>query len=204
MDNRSWKEFSKGFVLENPTFVQALGMCPTLATTTSAKNGFGMGLAATAVLVMSNIVISLIRKTVPEKIRIPIFITIIASFVTIVDLLMHAFVYDLWKTLGLFIPLIVVNCIIMGRAEAFASKNNLWYSFLDGLGMGLGFTASLTLLGSVRELLGNGTLFDITIWGKAFNVFIMILPPGAYLTLGLLAAFFAFIGMKRKERGNNK
>jgi electron transport complex protein RnfE len=204
MDNRSWKEFSKGFVLENPTFVQALGMCPTLATTTSAKNGFGMGLAATVVLVMSNIVISLIRKTVPEKIRIPIFITIIASFVTIVDLLMHAFVYDLWKTLGLFIPLIVVNCIIMGRAEAFASKNNVWYSFLDGLGMGLGFTASLTLLGSVRELLGNGTLFDITIWGKAFNVFIMILPPGAYLTLGLLAAFFAFIGMKRKERGNNK
>lgn len=204
MDNRSWKEFSKGFVLENPTFVQALGMCPTLATTTSAKNGFGMGLAATAVLVMSNIVISLIRKTVPEKIRIPIFITIIASFVTIVDLLMHAFVYDLWKTLGLFIPLIVVNCIIMGRAEAFASKNNVWYSFLDGLGMGLGFTASLTLLGSVRELLGNGTLFDITIWGKAFNVFIMILPPGAYLTLGLLAAFFAFIGMKSKERGNNK
>lgn len=204
MSNRSWKEFSKGFVVENPTFVQALGMCPTLATTTSAKNGFGMGLAATAVLVMSNIVISLLRKTVPEKIRIPIFITIIASFVTIVDLLMHAYVYDLWKTLGLFIPLIVVNCIIMGRAEAFASKNNVWYSFLDGLGMGLGFTASLTLLGAVRELLGSGTLFDITIWGKAFNVFIMILPPGAYLTLGLLAAFFAFIGMKRKERGNNK
>ncbi|MDK2885818.1 MAG: H+/Na+-translocating ferredoxin:NAD+ oxidoreductase subunit [Thermosipho sp. (in: thermotogales)] len=204
MSNRSWKEFSKGFIVENPTFVQALGMCPTLATTTSAKNGFGMGLAATAVLVMSNIVISLLRKTVPEKIRIPIFITIIASFVTIVDLLMHAYVYDLWKTLGLFIPLIVVNCIIMGRAEAFASKNNVWYSFLDGLGMGLGFTASLTLLGAVRELLGSGTLFDITIWGKAFNVFIMILPPGAYLTLGLLAAFFAFIGMKRKERGNNK
>ncbi|MBO8140176.1 MAG: electron transport complex subunit E [Thermosipho sp. (in: Bacteria)] len=204
MSSRSWKEFSKGFVLENPTFVQALGMCPTLATTTNAKNGFGMGLAATAVLVMSNVVISLIRKTVPEKIRIPIFITIIASFVTIVDLLMHAYVYDLWKTLGLFIPLIVVNCIIMGRAEAFASKNNVWHSFLDGLGMGLGFTASLTLLGSIRELLGNGTLFDITIWGKAFNVFIMILPPGAYLTLGLLAALFAFIGMKRKERGNNK
>lgn len=204
MSNRSWKEFSKGFIVENPTFVQALGMCPTLATTTSAKNGFGMGLAATAVLVMSNIVISLLRKTIPEKIRIPIFITIIASFVTIVDLLMHAYVYDLWKTLGLFIPLIVVNCIIMGRAEAFASKNNVWYSFLDGLGMGLGFTASLTLLGAVRELLGSGTLFDITIWGKAFNVFIMILPPGAYLTLGLLAAFFAFIGMKRKERGNNK
>ncbi|HCF37776.1 electron transport complex RsxE subunit [Thermosipho africanus Ob7] len=204
MASRSWKEFSKGFIVENPTYVQALGMCPTLATTTSAKNGFGMGLAATAVLVMSNIVVSLLRKAVPEKIRIPIFITIIASFVTIVDLLMHAYVYDLWKTLGLFIPLIVVNCVIMGRAESFASKNNVWYSMLDGLGMGLGFTASLTLLGAIRELLGSGTLFDVKIWGKAFNVFIMILPPGAYLTLGLLAALFAYIGMKRKERGNTK
>ncbi|ANQ54430.1 MULTISPECIES: electron transport complex subunit E [Thermosipho] len=204
MASRTWKEFSKGFVVENPTFVQALGMCPTLATTTSAKNGLGMGIAATVVLVLSNIVISLLRKAVPEKIRIPIFITIIASFVTMVDLLMHAYVYDLWKTLGLFIPLIVVNCLIMGRAEAFASKNNVWYSLIDGLGMGLGFTASLTLLGAIRELLGNGTIFDIKIWGKAFNVFIMILPPGAYLTLGLLAALFAFIGMKRKERGKVK
>ncbi|SHH21982.1 electron transport complex subunit RsxE [Thermosipho atlanticus] len=204
MPNRSWKEFSKGFIAENPTFVQALGMCPTLATTTSAKNGLGMGLATMVVLVMSNMVISLLRKAVPEKIRIPIFITVIASFVTIVDLVMHAFAYDLWKTLGLFIPLIVVNCLIMGRAEAFASKNNLWYSTLDGLGMGLGFTASLTLLGAIRELLGSGTLFDITIWGKAFNVFIMILPPGAYLTLGLLAALFTFIGMKKKERRSSR
>ncbi|QTA38000.1 electron transport complex subunit E [Thermosipho ferrireducens] len=202
--SRSWKEFSKGFVAENPTFVQALGMCPTLATTTSAINGLGMGLATTAVLVMSNLVISILRKAVPEKIRIPIFITIIASFVTIVDLVMHAYTYDLWKTLGLFIPLIVVNCVIMGRAEAFASKNNVWYSLLDGLGMGLGFTASLTFLGSIRELFGNGSLFDITLWGKAFNVFLMILPPGAYLTLGLLAALFAYIGMKRKERGKAK
>jgi len=138
-------EFTKGIIKENPTYVQVLGMCPTLATTTSAKNGFGMGLAATAVLVMSNIVISAIRKTVPEKIRIPIFITVIATFVTIVDLVMHAFTYDLWKTLGLFIPLIVVNCIIMGRAEAYASKHGVVDSLLDGLGMGVGFTLSLTL-----------------------------------------------------------
>jgi len=143
----SLKEFTKGFIKENPTYVQVLGMCPTLAVTTTAMNGLGMGLATTAVLSMSNIVISLIRKAVPEKIRIPIFIVVIATFVTIVDLLMHGFTYDLWKTLGLFIPLIVVNCIIMGRAESFASKNGVWKSFLDGLGMGLGFTASLILLG---------------------------------------------------------
>jgi len=193
-------EFTKGIIKENPTYVQVLGMCPTLATTTSAKNGFGMGLAATAVLVMSNIVISAIRKTVPEKIRIPIFITVIATFVTIVDLVMHAFTYDLWKTLGLFIPLIVVNCIIMGRAEAYAFKHSVVDSLLDGLGMGVGFTLSLTLLGSIRELLGNGTIFDIEVWGKAFNMFVMILPPGAYLTLGLLAALFAAISINRQEK----
>ena len=193
-------EFTKGIIKENPTYVQVLGMCPTLATTTSAKNGLGMGLAATAVLVMSNIVISAIRKTVPEKIRIPIFITVIATFVTIVDLVMHAFTYDLWKTLGLFIPLIVVNCVIMGRAEAYASKHGVVDSLLDGLGMGVGFTLSLTLLGSIRELLGNGTIFDIETWGKAFNMFVMILPPGAYLTLGLLAALFAAISINRQEK----
>lgn len=193
-------EFTKGIIKENPTYVQVLGMCPTLATTTSAKNGFGMGLAATAVLVMSNIVISAIRKTVPEKIRIPIFITVIATFVTIVDLVMHAFTYDLWKTLGLFIPLIVVNCIIMGRAEAYAFKHSVVDSLLDGLGMGVGFTLSLTLLGSIRELFGNGTIFDIKVWGKAFNMFVMILPPGAYLTLGLLAALFAAISINRQEK----
>jgi electron transport complex protein RnfE len=193
-------EFTKGIIKENPTYVQVLGMCPTLATTTSAKNGLGMGLAATAVLVMSNIAISAIRKTVPEKIRIPIFITVIATFVTIVDLLMHAFTYDLWKTLGLFIPLIVVNCIIMGRAEAYASKHGVVDSLLDGLGMGVGFTLSLTLLGSIRELLGNGTIFDINVWGKAFNMFVMILPPGGYLTLGLLAALFATISINNQEK----
>lgn len=197
-------ELTKGIIKDNPTYVQVLGMCPTLATTTSAKNGFGMGIAATVVLVMSNVVISAIRKTVPDKIRIPIFITVIATFVTIVDLLMHAFTYDLWKTLGLFIPLIVVNCIIMGRAEAYASKHGVVDSLLDGLGMGVGFTLSLTLLGSIRELLGNGTIFDIEIWGKAFNMFVMILPPGAYLTLGLLAALFAAISINNQERAKKK
>ncbi len=193
-------EFTKGIIKENPTYIQVLGMCPTLATTTSAKNGLGMGLAATAVLVMSNIAISAIRKTVPEKIRIPIFITVIATFVTIVDLLMHAFTYDLWKTLGLFIPLIVVNCIIMGRAEAYASKHGVVDSLLDGLGMGVGFTLSLTLLGSIRELLGSGTIFDINVRGKAFNMFVMILPPGGYLALGLLAALFATISINSQEK----
>jgi len=196
----SLKEFTKGFIRENPTYVQVLGMCPTLAVTTTAMNGLGMGLATTAVLSMSNVVISILRKAVPEKIRIPIFIVVIATFVTIVDLLMHGFTYDLWKTLGLFIPLIVVNCIIMGRAESFASKNDVWRSFLDGLGMGLGFTGSLVLLGSVRELLGNGTIFGVEIWGKSFNVFLMILPPGAYITLGLLAGLFRFIGLKMKKK----
>jgi len=197
-------EFTKGIIKENPTYVQVLGMCPTLATTTSAKNGFGMGLAATAVLVMSNIVISAIRKTVPEKIRIPIFITVIATFVTIVDLVMHAFTYDLWKTLGLFIPLIVVNCIIMGRAERTLQNTESLIHYFDGLGMGVGFTLSLTLLGSIRELLGNGTIFDIEVWGKAFNMFVMILPPGAYLTLGLLAALFAAISINRQEKAKKK
>lgn len=200
----SLKEFTKGFFRENPTYVQVLGMCPTLAVTTSAVNGLGMGLAATSVLALSNVVISVIRKSVPKNLRIPIFITVIATFVTILDLLMHAFTYDLWKTLGLFIPLIVVNCIIMGRAEAFASKNGVWAAFLDGLGIGLGFTGSLVLLGTVRELLGNGTVFGLELWGKAFNIFVMILPPGGYMTLGLLAALFAFIGLKRKQRGEQK
>jgi len=196
------KEFTKGFFKENATYVQVLGMCPTLAVTTSAINGFGMGLAATAVLTLSNIVISSIRKGVPAKIRIPIFITVIATFVTIVDLLMHAFTYSLWKALGIFIPLIVVNCIIMGRAEAYASKNDVLNSMLDGLGVGLGFTASLVLLGSIREILGNGTIFGVRLW-SGFNVFAMILPPGAYMTLGLLAALFTAIGLKRK-RGEQK
>ncbi|PLV59002.1 electron transport complex subunit RsxE [Thermotoga sp. KOL6] len=196
------RELTKGFIKENPTYVQVLGMCPTLAVTTSAINGLGMGLATTAVLTMSNVVISMIRKAVPEKIRIPIFIVVIASFVTLIDLLMHGFTYELWKTLGLFIPLIVVNCIIMGRAESFASKHGVFDSLLDGLGMGLGFTGSLVLLGSVREIFGSGTIFGYEVW--KVKIFLEILPPGAYITLGLLLAFFTFIGTKRKKRGEAK
>lgn len=196
------KEFTKGFFKENATYVQVLGMCPTLAVTTNAINGFGMGLAATVVLTLSNVAISSVRKGVPNKIRIPVFITLIATFVTIVDLLMHAFMYDLWKALGIFIPLIVVNCIIMGRAEAYASRNDVLNSALDGLGVGLGFTGSLVLLGSIREILGNGTIFGVKLW-EGFNMFTMILPPGGYMTLGLLAALFAWIGSKRK-RGEQK
>ncbi len=192
------KELVKGFVKENPTYVQVLGMCPTLAVTTNAVNGLGMGLATTFVLTLSNVVISSIRKLVPEKIRIPIFIVVIATFVTIIDLLMHAYLYDLWKTLGLYIPLIVVNCIIMGRAEAYASKHGALDSLMDGIGMGLGFTGSLVLLGSIRELFGNGTIFGIKVW--SLRVFLGILPPGAYITLGLLSGLFVFVGKKRGDK----
>ena len=174
-------------------------MCPTLATTTNAINGFGMGVATFIVLVLSNVVISSIRKVVPNRIRIPIFIVVIASFVTVIDMLMHAFTYELWKTLALYVPLIVVNCIIMGRAEAFASKNTVKRSFIDGLGMGVGFTTALTLLGATRELLGSGTIFGITIWGNALNIFVMILPPGGFLMMGLLLGMFNAIGQTKKK-----
>ncbi len=204
MANQSIKTFTKGFVSENPVFIQVLGMCPTLATTTSAVNGLGMGIATTSVLVMSNLVISIIRKVIPEKVRIPSYIVVIASFVTIIDLLMHGFVYDLWKTLGLFIPLIVVNCLILGRAESYASKNKIVPSFLDGLGMGLGFTGALIILGVVREFFGNGTIFGIAL--SEIKLFAMILPPGAYIALGVLAGLFNFVGIKRakaKKRSSN-
>jgi electron transport complex protein RnfE len=197
-------ELTNGMFSNNPIFVQALGMCPTLATTTSATNGLGMGMATLAVLIMSNIVISLIRKLVPDKIRIPVYIIIIAGFVTMIDLLMHGFLYDLWKTLGLFIPLIVVNCLILGRAEAYASQNSVFKSILDALGMGLGFAGGLILLGSVREILGAGTWFGLPLWGDTFNVFIMILPPGAFITLGLLAAMFNWMGISKEERKKKK
>jgi len=191
------KVFTNGLLKQNPTFMQVLGMCPTLATTTSAENGLGMGLATTAVLALSNITISLVRKLIPDKIRIPAYIVIIASFVTIIDMLMHGFIYNLWKTLGLFIPLIVVNCIILGRAEAFASKNNVFDSLLDGLGMGLGFTGALVLLGSVREFLGNGSIFGAHL--SDVKMFAMILPPGAFIALGMLAAFFNYLGIRREK-----
>ncbi len=198
------EELSNGMFKNNPIFIQALGMCPTLATTTSATNALGMGMATLAVLIMSNVVISLIRKIVPDKIRIPVYVIIIAGFVTMIDLLMHGFLYDLWKTLGLFIPLIVVNCIILGRAEAYASKNGVFKSILDALGMGLGFAGALLLLGSVREILGAGTWFGLPLWGDAFNVFIMILPPGAFITLGLLVAGLNWIGISKEEKRKQK
>ena len=174
-------------------------MCPALAVTTSAENGVGMGLAATFVLVCSNVLVSALRKIIPRKVRIPCFIVVIASFVTIVDLVMHAFFIDLYKSLGLFIPLIVVNCIILGRAEAFASRNPVGYSFLDGLGMGLGFTVTLIVLGTIRELIGNGTVFGLAVMGASYQKFlIMILPPGAFITLGLLLGLMNKIEMSRK------
>ncbi len=192
------KDLTNGLVKENPIFVQLLGMCPTLAVTTSAENGMGMGLATTAVLVLANIVISLIRKVVPAKIRIPIFIVVIASFVTIIGMLMEAYVGALYDSLGLFIPLIVVNCLILARAEAFAFKNGIVASAFDGIGMGLGFTLALTILGSVRELFGNGSIFNMTILGGGYKpALIMILPPGAFLTLGLLLAIYNVVKAKQ-------
>ena len=193
-----------GLITENPTFVLLLGMCPTLAVTTSALNGMSMGLAATAVLIGSNAVISLLRKLIPDKIRIPAFVVVIATFVTMIDMLMHAFVPALYKQLGLFIPLIVVNCIILGRAEAFASKHGVVDSIFDGLGMGLGFTIALTILGSVREILGAGSIFGITLFGEAFKpALIMIMPPGAFIALGLLIALVNIITKKIKAKKAN-
>ena len=198
MENLLWHNFKKGITSENPTYVQALGMCPTLAVTTAAVNGLGMGIAVIIVLTLSNLIVSLIRKAVPSSIRIPIFITVIATFVTMIDLLMHAYTYELWKALGIFIPLIVVNCIILGRAEAFASKNPVHHSLMDGLGMGVGFTLSLFLLGSIREILGNGSWMGIHLWN--FKMFMFILPPGAFITLGFLAAYFNYLSIRREQK----
>jgi Na+-translocating ferredoxin:NAD+ oxidoreductase subunit E len=181
------KNFTKGFIKENPILVLVLGTCPTLATTTSSLNGMGMGIATTFVLVGSNVVISLLANVIPDKVRIPAFVVIIASFVTIVDLLMQAYVPGLYRTLGIFIPLIVVNCIVLGRAEAFACKNTVYSSFIDGLGMGLGFTAALGILGAFREIVGSGAIF-----GHKFlpgdGILIFVLSPGAFWALGYLIA----------------
>lgn len=183
-----WKNFSKGFIKENPVFVLLLGMCPTLGVTSSAINGLGMGLATTFVLLMSNIVVSIIKSQIPDKVRIPSFIVIIASFVTVVQLVMQAYLPSLYQSLGLFIPLIVVNCIVLGRAEAFASKNNLVTAAVDGLGIGLGFTFALVLLGGIRELLGSGKLFDFTIYSEDYVTLLFVLAPGAFIVLGYLIA----------------
>ena len=180
----------KGIIKENPTFVLVLGMCPTLGTTTSAINGMGMGVATMAVLIMSNLVISCIKNLIPDKVRIPAFIVVIASFVTIIQMLMEAYVPSLYASLGVFIPLIVVNCIILGRAEAFASKNGPIDSILDGVGIGLGFTLSLTVIGAVRELLGSGSIFGFSFGIGDYMPLVFILAPGAFLVLGYLMALF--------------
>ena len=183
-----WKNFTKGFIKENPVFVLLLGMCPTLGTTGSAINGLSMGLATAFVLTMSNIVISLIKNLVPDKVRIPVFVVVIATFVTVVQMVMQAYVPALYESLGLFIPLIVVNCIVLGRAEAFASTNDVISSAFDGIGIGLGFAFALSILGSVRELLGSGKIFNITIYPENYGMLIFILAPGAFIVLGYLIA----------------
>jgi electron transport complex protein RnfE len=194
----AWKEFTKGFIKENPVFVLLLGMCPTLGVTGSAINGMGMGLASTAVLICSNIVIALLKNFIPDKVRIPAFIVVIASFVTVVDLVMGAYLPDLYAQLGLFIPLIVVNCLILGRAEAFASKNGVLISAIDGIGMGLGFTFALTLLGAVREMLGAGSVFGFKfIPETADGMLLFIMPPGAFIALGFLIAFVNVLTRKK-------
>jgi len=181
--------FTKGFFKENAVFTLLLGMCPTLGVTSSAIDGLGMGLATTFVLVMSNLVVALIKGFIPDKVRIPSFIVVIATFVTIVEMTMQAYVPALFDSLGLFIPLIVVNCLVLGRAEAFASKNNLGSSIIDGLGMGLGFAMALTMLGSIRELLGSGKLFGTTIYPENYGMLVFVLAPGAFIALGYLIAF---------------
>ena len=184
----NFKVLMNGIIKENPTFVLLLGMCPTLGTTPSALNGMSMGLATTFVLVCSNVVISLIKNLIPDMVRIPAFIVVIASFVTALQMCMQAFVPDIYATLGLFIPLIVVNCIILGRAEAFASKNGLVPSFFDGVGMGLGFTIALTVLGAVREILGTGKIFGLEVWPEDYGMLMFVLAPGAFIVLGYLIA----------------
>ncbi|HAG68820.1 MAG TPA: electron transport complex subunit RsxE [Lachnospiraceae bacterium] len=194
--NKNIKPLINGLITENPTFVLMLGMCPTLAVTTSAVNGLGMGLTTTAVLVLSNVFISVLRKLIPDSVRIPAFIVVIASFVTIVEMLLQAYIPSLYAALGIYIPLIVVNCIILGRAEAFASKNGVVASMFDGIGMGLGFTIALTLIGCVRELLGSGKLFEVRIFPEAYvPLTIFILAPGAFFVLAMFVAILNRIRM---------
>ena len=188
--NQYVKTLTNGFIKENPTFVLLLGMCPTLATTTSGKNGLMMGLATTFVLICSNLVISLLKKLIPDAVRIPAFIVVIAGFVTELQLLIQAFLPDLNNSLGIFIPLIVVNCIVLGRAESVASKQNPVLSILDGVSIGLGFTMSLTILGSVREFIGSGKVFEQLIYPDSYGALLFILPPGAFMVLGCLIALF--------------
>ncbi|MGL4412524.1 MAG: electron transport complex subunit RsxE [Bacteroidales bacterium] len=182
------KLLTNGLLKENPVFVLLLGMCPTLGTTSSAINGLGMGLATAFVLICSNVVVSLVKGFIPDKVRIPSFIVIIATFVTMVELMMQAYIPSLYASLGLFIPLIVVNCVVLGRAEAFAAKNNPFDSMIDGVSMGLGFTLALTMLGGVREFFGTGKIFDLTIFPESFGALVFVLAPGAFIALGYLIA----------------
>ncbi|MCQ2327940.1 MAG: electron transport complex subunit E [Paludibacteraceae bacterium] len=186
--SNAWKTLTNGIIKENPTFGLVLGMCPTLATTTSAVNGMSMGLATLFVLVCSNVVISLLKNVIPDKVRIPAFIVVIATFVSILQLVMQAYVPAIYATLGIFIPLIVVNCIVLGRAEAFACKNSIGLSALDGIGMGLGFTLSLTVIGAIRELLGTGCVFGQQIFSDTYGALIFVLAPGAFICLGFVMA----------------
>ncbi|MCM1521941.1 MAG: electron transport complex subunit E [Muribaculaceae bacterium] len=185
-----------GIVAENPTFVLMLGMCPTLGTTGSAMNGMSMGLATMGVLICSNVVISMIKKLVPAKVRIPAYIVVIATFVSMLQLVMQAYLPALYATLGIFIPLIVVNCILLGRAESFASRNGVFDSLLDGIGIGLGFTLALTVLGAFRELLGTGAIFGATIYPETYGSLVFVLAPGAFIALGLLIALFTKLRTK--------
>ncbi|MBE6083193.1 MAG: electron transport complex subunit E [Tissierellaceae bacterium] len=194
--------FYNGVIKENPIFVQLIGMCATLAITTSALNGLSMGLSVTGVLVCSNLVISLLRNVIPDKVRIPAFVVVIATFVTMVDMFLKAFAPAIYSALGLFIPLIVVNCIIFARAETFASKNGVIESIVDGLGMGIGYTIALVILGSIREILGAGSIFGIPLFGEGFQpALILIMPPGAFILLGTLIGIFNLI---RKKNENKK
>jgi electron transport complex, RnfABCDGE type, E subunit len=195
----NFREISRGIFKENPTFVLFLGLCPTLGVTTSAVNGIAMGLATLFVLILSNVIISMIKNLIPSKIRIPAYIMVIATLVTVLELSMKAYFPSLYEVLGIFIPLIVVNCIILGRAESYASKNSILNSMFDGIGNGLGFTLSLTVIGSIREILGSGKLFGLSIVDKLFDpAMIFILPPGAFITIGVLVAYYKQVQTKRK------
>lgn len=202
--NKTVERLKCGIVTENPTFVQMLGMCPTMAVTTSAVNGVGMGLTTTVILILSNMMISLLRKVIPDKVRIPAYIVIVASFVTIVQFLLQGFVPSLYASLGIYIPLIVVNCIILGRAESYASKNNVWLSMFDGIGMGLGFTVGLTSIGIFRELFGNGTIFGFRIMPDSYEpLTILILAPGAFFVLACLIAIQNKVRLENAKKAGN-
>jgi electron transport complex protein RnfE len=198
---RALAELTKGIYKENPVFRIVLGLCPSLAVSTSVQNAIGMGAAATFVLVGSNVVISVLRNVIPAKVRIPCYIVVIAAFVTVVELVMAAYTPALSKALGIFVPLIVVNCIVLGRAEAFANKNGVWLSTLDGIGMGIGFTFALLIISTIREILGDGKLFGYMVFGPHYQpALIMIMAPGAFITMGMLIGYFNLLDAKRRKR----